>query len=68
MYWVYELNKMCCEEKRAHIRLKDGSEFDCRPDCLTYDGGGNEEITVELEDGRLRSLAEHEITSAEEIE
>lgn len=67
MYWTYELNKLCCDDKRAHVKLKDGEEFDCRPDCLTYDGEGNEEMTVEMDGGSLRSLVEDEIESVKEI-
>lgn len=71
MGWICELNKLCCEDKDAHVRLKDGEEFDCSPDSLTYDGDGNEEMTVKMKSGMfpgwLRGLSEEEIESVKEI-
>ena len=63
MYWTFELNKLCCADKWAHVKMKDGEEFDCRPDCLTYDRDDNEVMTVEMDDGELRDLPENEIES-----
>ena len=34
MYWTYELNVLCGLDKRAHVRMKNGEEFDCIPDSL----------------------------------
>lgn len=67
MSWTYKLNMICCDDKKAHVRMKDGEEFDCWPDCLTYDGDGNEEMTVQMMDGTLRSLPEDDIECVEEI-
>lgn len=61
MYWIYELNKLCCADKRAHVKLKDGDEFDCTPDCLTYDDDGNEEMRLMLDDGSTQSHGNDEI-------
>lgn len=67
MYWIYELNVLCCGDKRAHVKLKDGEEFDCTPECLTYDADGNEEMAVRLDNGWMRSLKNDEIEQVEEI-
>lgn len=68
MTWTYELDRLCCADKRARITLKDGSKVDCTPSALAYDIEGNEEMVVKLEDGRLYSYPENEIAFVEEIE
>lgn len=68
MYWTGFLNDLCCADKRAHVKLKDGDEFDCTPDCLTYDSEGNEEMAVRYDSGRIHSLREDEIESVTELE
>ncbi len=67
MYWTGYLNALCCADKRAHIKMKNGEEFDCTPDCLTYDKEGNEEMTVRYDSGELYCLKEDDIESVSEI-
>ena len=68
MYWTYELNVLCGLGKRAHVRMKNGEEFDCIPDSLV-DDDEYEEIMAErqLPSGRMRTLPEDEIESVTEI-
>lgn len=68
MSWIFELNRLCCADKRARITLQDGEVIDCTPSALVYDDEGNEEMTVELTDGYLYSFSETDIASVQEIE
>lgn len=68
MYWTYELNVLCGLDKRAHVRMKNGEEFDCIPDSLVYDDDDSEIMAVrQLPSERMRLLPENEIESVTEI-
>lgn len=68
MYWTHELNVLCGLGRRAHVRMKNGEEFDCIPDSLVDDDEYEEIMAVrQLPSGRMRTLPEDEIESVTEI-
>lgn len=67
MSCTYELNRLACANKRAHVKLKSGFEFDCTPDCLSYDKDGNELMLLEADFGS-ELYGNEDIESVIEIE
>lgn len=43
---IYFLDAISDAGKRAHIKLKNGEEFNCRPDCIIPDDDTWEDIMV----------------------
>lgn len=67
MTCTYELNRLACADKRAHVKLKNGIEFDCTPDCLVYDNDGNELMRL-ITDSGSGLYGNEDVESVTEIE
>ena len=66
---IYKLDDLSNMGKDAHIKLTDGREFDCKPDCIVCDDDTYEDLILvwSKPDGIGYELRESEISEVIEI-